>query len=152
MVQVNDTNVFIHFVWYFIHYDETASDCMVTTFLAAFFFLLFLTLVFNSTSSHQNATFSPSIKWFCCRSDLHSCTIITEILNDLIFQGSWVLLHNAHNTPRLLAALDSFMNETKSVDPEFRLWVSLIPSPEIPSSLLQTAVKLVADSPLVRLS
>ena len=66
-------------------------------------------------------------------------------------QGHWVLLHNAHNSPRLLAALDSFMQETKTVDSEFRLWVSVQPHPDIPSSLLQSAVKVVADSPKVRL-
>ncbi|KAK3735811.1 hypothetical protein QZH41_019912, partial [Actinostola sp. cb2023] len=71
-----------------------------------------------------------------------------KLIHKSMVQGSWVLLHNAHNTPRLLAALDSFMHETKSVDPEFRLWVSVQPNPDIPSSLLQTAVKIVADSPL----
>ena len=69
-----------------------------------------------------------------------------------ILQGHWVLLHNAHNAPRLLAALDSFMQETKAVDSEFRLWVSVQPHPDIPSSLLQSAVKIVADSPKVRFS
>ena len=69
---------------------------------------------------------------------------------DLRLQGHWVLLHNAHNSPRLLAALDSFMHETKTVDSEFRLWVSLQPHPDIPSSLLQSAIKVVADSPKVR--
>ena len=67
-----------------------------------------------------------------------------------IRQGQWVLLHNAHNSPRLLAALDSFMHETKVVDPEFRLWVSVQPHPDIPSALLQSAVKVMADSPKVR--
>lgn len=64
-------------------------------------------------------------------------------------QGHWVLLHNAHNSPRLLAALDSFMHETKTVDNEFRLWVSVQPHSDIPSSLLQSSVKIVADSPKV---
>lgn len=41
------------------------------------------------------------------------------------------------------------MHETKTVDSEFRLWVSVQPHPDIPSSLLQSAVKIVADSPKV---
>lgn len=85
-----------------------------------------------------------------CFHFLVTCRRLTFLVLFFFFnQGSWVLLHNAHNAPRLLAALDSFMHETKSVDPEFRLWVSVLPNPDISSSLLQTAVKLVADSPLV---
>lgn len=42
------------------------------------------------------------------------------------------------------------MHETKTVDSEFRLWVSVQPHLSIPSSLLQGAVKLVADSPKVQ--
>lgn len=41
------------------------------------------------------------------------------------------------------------MQETKTVDNEFRLWVSVQPHPQIPSSLLQSAIKIVADSPKV---
>lgn len=70
-----------------------------------------------------------------------------KTIHKAMVQGHWVLLHNAHNSPRLLAALDSFMQETKTVDSEFRLWVSVQPHPDIPSSLLQSAVKVVADSP-----
>lgn len=70
-----------------------------------------------------------------------------KTIHKAMVQGHWVLLHNAHNSPRLLAALDSFMQETKTVDSEFRLWVSVHPHPDIPSSLLQSAVKVVADSP-----
>ena len=60
-----------------------------------------------------------------------------------------MLLHNAHNAPRLLAALDSFVHETKTVNSEFRLWVSVQPDTDIPSSIIQSAVKIVADSPKV---
>lgn len=70
-----------------------------------------------------------------------------KMIHRAMVQGHWVLLHNAHNAPRLLAALDSFMQETKTVDNEFRLWVSVQPHPQIPSSLLQSAIKIVADSP-----
>lgn len=41
------------------------------------------------------------------------------------------------------------MHETKTVDTDFRLWVSLQPHPDIPSALLQSAVKVIADSPKV---
>ncbi|XP_068697910.1 dynein axonemal heavy chain 8-like [Montipora foliosa] len=73
--------------------------------------------------------------------------VARKMIHRAMVQGYWVLLHNAHNAPRLLAALDSFMQETKAVDSEFRLWVSVQPHPDIPSSLLQSAVKIVADSP-----
>lgn len=73
--------------------------------------------------------------------------VARKLIHKAMVQGHWVLLHNAHNSPRLLAALDSFMHETKTVDSEFRLWVSVQPHPAIPSSLLQCAIKVVADSP-----
>jgi len=73
--------------------------------------------------------------------------VARKMIHKAMVQGHWVLLHNAHNSPRLLAALDSFMHETKTVDSEFRLWVSVQPHPDIPSSLLQCAIKVVADSP-----
>ncbi|EDO29309.1 predicted protein [Nematostella vectensis] len=82
-----------------------------------------------------------------CNTGSNEERMARKLIHRAMQQGSWVLLHNAHNSPRLLSALDSLMHDTKTVDSEFRLWVSIIPTGNIPSTLLQSAVKVVADSP-----
>ncbi|XP_055889444.1 dynein axonemal heavy chain 8-like isoform X3 [Biomphalaria glabrata] len=66
-------------------------------------------------------------------------------------EGLWVLLHNAHNSPRLLNSLESILNEgTDPSDSNFRLWVSShVDTNNIPVRFLQNSLRLFVDSPKV---
>ena len=71
-------------------------------------------------------------------------------------QGQWVLLHNAHNCPHLLNAVESLLAESVPVnsqsDQTFRLWITSKAVPEVlPVRLIQNSVKTVIDSPKVSL-
>ncbi|XP_059166583.1 dynein axonemal heavy chain 8-like [Physella acuta] len=66
-------------------------------------------------------------------------------------EGMWILLHNAHNCPRLLSSLESILNESiQQCDPNFRLWISShVSSSNIPVRLLQNTIRVYIDSPKV---
>ncbi|XP_041355189.1 dynein gamma chain, flagellar outer arm-like isoform X3 [Gigantopelta aegis] len=72
-------------------------------------------------------------------------------------EGSWVLLHNAHNATSLLSSIESLLAENpEQTDPQFRLWLSSqVPSTSksgdinIPVRLLQNSVRAIIDSPKV---
>ncbi|CAL1527205.1 unnamed protein product [Lymnaea stagnalis] len=66
-------------------------------------------------------------------------------------EGMWILLHNAHNCPRLLNALESILNEgAQECDANFRLWVtSHVDSTCVPVRLIQNSLRVFVDSPKV---
>ncbi|CAG5121560.1 unnamed protein product, partial [Candidula unifasciata] len=65
-------------------------------------------------------------------------------------EGTWVLLHNAHNSPHLLGLVESILQEgLQQCDPSFRLWISSHVKSPVPVHVLQNSVKVVVDSPQV---
>lgn len=69
-----------------------------------------------------------------------------------MIDGSWLLLLNGHNMPRLMDMLDSLVMtvEDKQIDSNFRLWVSAkISICHLPCYLLQQSIKVFMDSPKV---
>ncbi|XP_067674368.1 uncharacterized protein [Haliotis asinina] len=67
-------------------------------------------------------------------------------------EGSWVLLHNAHNSPHLLNAMETMLVETAATqaDSQFRLWISAQTNNSmLPVRLIQNSVKVVIDTPKV---
>ncbi|KAI8520697.1 hypothetical protein Bbelb_004510 [Branchiostoma belcheri] len=65
-------------------------------------------------------------------------------------EGHWLLLHNAHNALHFLQTLDTTLQEKKlPADSNFRLWVSAQPHPKLPIHLLQHAIKVVVDTPMM---
>ncbi|XP_066278010.1 uncharacterized protein [Branchiostoma lanceolatum] len=65
-------------------------------------------------------------------------------------EGHWLLLHNAHNALHFLQSLDTALQEKKlPADSNFRLWVSAQPHPKLCIHLLQHAIKVVVDTPMM---
>ncbi|BFZ10055.1 hypothetical protein BsWGS_13094 [Bradybaena similaris] len=65
-------------------------------------------------------------------------------------EGTWVLLHNAHNSPHLLSSIESVLYEgLHQCDSSFRLWISCHARSIIPVNLLQNSVKIFVDCPKV---
>ncbi|ESO89151.1 hypothetical protein LOTGIDRAFT_229063 [Lottia gigantea] len=64
-------------------------------------------------------------------------------------EGSWILLHNAHNAGGLLLIIEQLLSEgSQQCDQQFRLWISSQTTPQIiPNRLLQQSVKTVIDTP-----
>ncbi|XP_028415382.1 dynein heavy chain 8, axonemal-like isoform X2 [Dendronephthya gigantea] len=67
-------------------------------------------------------------------------------LHKAMTEGTWLLLLDGHNSPRLLDMLDSLISD-KQIEGNFRLWISAKITSPLPCSLLQLTVKVVADSP-----
>ncbi|BFZ12081.1 hypothetical protein BsWGS_15120 [Bradybaena similaris] len=69
-----------------------------------------------------------------------------------ILKGRWVVLQNCHLAaswmPRLQNIVEKYNNSNEdSLDPQFRLWLSSMPDPAFPVSILQAGIKMTIEAP-----
>ena len=66
-------------------------------------------------------------------------------------KGHWVLLQNCHLFKDWMPALDLLVDGLgalkKTIHTDFRLWLTSMPSPHFPATLLRRGVKLVVEPP-----
>ncbi|GIQ83153.1 dynein heavy chain, partial [Kipferlia bialata] len=65
-------------------------------------------------------------------------------------QGEWVCLQNCHLCVSWMTSLDRIVEEMPSktdIHPDFRLWLTSMPSDKFPSGVLATGVKLTNEAP-----
>ncbi|KAL7746739.1 hypothetical protein RI367_007902 [Sorochytrium milnesiophthora] len=71
------------------------------------------------------------------------------LLRDGMEKGLWVLLQNCHLAPSWMPMLDKLVDAITpdKVHRDFRLWLTSMPTPKFPVSILQNGVKMTVEPP-----
>eukprot|EP01052_Picozoa_sp_SAG31_P011054 SAG31_NODE_617_length_13514_cov_13.659858_2_plen_4275_part_00 len=75
--------------------------------------------------------------------------IAEELIKQGVAQGTWVLLQNCHLYPSWMPQLEQICEKftMENTASSFRLWLTSMPSPKIPVSVLQNGVKMTVEPP-----
>ncbi|CAK9808028.1 Dynein axonemal heavy chain 2 [Anthophora quadrimaculata] len=76
--------------------------------------------------------------------------IATRMIEVGAKEGAWVFLANCHLSLSWMPKLDKIvetLGASKTIHPQFRLWLSSSPTPEFPISILQAGIKMTTEPP-----
>ena len=60
-------------------------------------------------------------------------------------KGKWIVLQNCHLAPKFLSKIESLIEKVEN--PEFRLWLTSMPTDKFPVTLLQKGIKITSEPP-----
>ena len=75
---------------------------------------------------------------------------IKRLMLKSIEEGTWLLLRNFHSSPNILNQIESIVNESanhKTLNQNFRCWISLQQTQKPPSSLMLNSIRVFISQP-----
>jgi dynein heavy chain, axonemal len=77
--------------------------------------------------------------------------IATQMIEESMKIGAWVVLQNCHLAQSFLGELEKIcadiLNDKESIKPDFRLWLTSYPTPLFPVTILQNSIKMTNEPP-----
>lgn len=71
-----------------------------------------------------------------------------RLIRDSMQKGGWVILQNCHLAISWMSELERMVEElNEGLHKDFRLWLTSMPSPHFPISVLQNSVKMTIEPP-----
>ncbi|CAG5116906.1 unnamed protein product, partial [Candidula unifasciata] len=76
-------------------------------------------------------------------------SVATRLLQTAVTEGRWVFLANCHLSMSWMPSLSQLVDQlqVEQCHPNFRLWLSSLPHPDFPISVLQAGVKMTTEHP-----
>lgn len=70
-----------------------------------------------------------------------------EMLENSCENGNWMIIQNAHLLVALIKDIERYLDNSRTVHDDFRLWITTKPIDTFPIGMLQSSLKVVTESP-----
>jgi dynein heavy chain, axonemal len=73
--------------------------------------------------------------------------IAERAIKSAMSEGKWVLLQNCHLAPSFMPELERILENAESINRDFRIWLTSMPSNVFPVTILMKGIKMTYEPP-----